>query len=164
MTYAASKRIVVGFLLVYLLGGLLARSATNYQDEYYPFFSWFLFYRIPARDYSNFAVRILAAGGTTYDPPLMFENASGVYETRTDLSIYHNFIQSLAQAVRNKRSSQIETFRNQLEAHFLRRPVMYEVDEVRYNPVERWQTGTVHTITPLATFTYGSSTIEKPSP
>ena len=47
MSYGTAKKIIVFFLVTYFAVGMLARYFRQGPEDFYPFFSWFLFAEVP---------------------------------------------------------------------------------------------------------------------
>lgn len=155
MSYRAAKISVLLFLAVYFCTGMLSHFSAKGEENSYPFFSWFLYAEVPLRIQSEYGIRFLEIGGRTVDPPLFFEKAVGAAYNPRRLSPggYHYLIQLLGGAVKRKDAKEIARLRTEIEKEILDRPAVYEISEIKFNPVERWRNGTVMEIKPLAQFT-----------
>lgn len=153
MSYRILGQLIIVFLVVYFSVGIAARFLSRGTEDFYPFFSWFLFTTVPPRIQTDYAIRIVEAGGKKFDPPVFFERADDVYE-KGDRSVaeYSRLTRSLAMSVRGNQKEEVERLRSALERKFLVYPVVYEAVEVTFSPIERWKTGEVLGVKTLATF------------
>lgn len=155
MSYRAAKISVLLFLAVYFCTGMLAQFFAKGVEDAYPFFSWFLFSRVPLRIQSEYAIRFLEIGGKTVDPPLFFKKAPGALRNKERRSPdeYYVLVQSLGGAVKRKDAEETARLRLEIEKEMLDHPAVYEISEIIFNPVELWRNGSVMEIKPLAEFT-----------
>ncbi len=133
------KTWILVILVLYFLGGLYAKAVDN-NGDFYPFFSWSLFSRVPDRFETDFRILLHRAGNETFENPVLLET-TGYYNKRVDLTEYRFLIQNVAQAIRRGGVEEIAARRAELERNFLVRPVAYEIATVRYSPIERWKRG-----------------------
>ena len=153
MSYSWYKKTVISFLIIYFTIGLAARFTAKGAEDFYPFFSWFLFSEVPSRIQQDFTLRIHSAGGQQFVPPELFENARELHNTkRRSYSEYYHLIQSLGRSLVQRRDTEVARIRAQLEQRFAVHPVTYEVVRATYNPIERWKYGTVIELESIATF------------
>lgn len=135
-----SPKIWIGaFLILYFLGGVYAKTVDN-NGDFYPFFSWSLFSKVPDRFEEDFRILLHRAGNQTFESPVLLE-ATDYYNKRVDLTEYRFLVQNVAQAVRRGKPEEIAARRAELERNFTVRPVTYEIAVVRYSPIERWKRG-----------------------
>lgn len=153
MTYEALKKYLLLFLIIYFSTGLLARYFSEGTEDVYPFFSWFLFSKVPSRIQTDFAIRIHQFGGKQFEPPIFLEKAEDIYDTTLySTAEYHRLIQQLAMSAKQNRSEETEYFRSKLEKTFVAHPVVYEAVEIKYNPIDRWKRGQLIKVKSIAIF------------
>lgn len=132
------KKLIYIFLLFYFSMGLGARFLSQGAEDVYPFFSWFLFSKVPARIQSDFSMLIHQLGQEKFDPPIFFEEVAELYDTsiysRTE---FHTLIQRLALSIKGARQKEAMSFRGSLEKKFQARPVVYEIVERGFDVMER---------------------------
>lgn len=122
------------------------------EREYYPFFSWFLFDRVPGGIQSEFALRTTLAGKTILYPPMILgEHMQSFLDNSIEPTEYWNLINYTAWALLGNNNADAEKYRSMLEVNFTIRPLEYEIVRVTYNPIERWRQRT-YIITPIAIF------------
>jgi len=161
MSYKLLKKVVIVFLAAYFSVGLLARFLSIGTERFYPFFSWFLFTRVPPRIQTSFDLRIYEFEGKQFDPPIFFEKAGSVYKKNSRLMAeYRNLIQRLGTAAKQNRKDEITQLRRELEANFLSHPVIYDIVEIRYNIIEYWKSGHIIEAKQIAIFNSQATTNE----
>ena len=77
MFQTTPKILILLFLLLYFVAGLFARNAPG--AEVYPFFSWFLFTKVPSFTETEYTIRFLTHEEEVFTPPLLFKEASSLY-------------------------------------------------------------------------------------
>ena len=82
MTYKVLKTTVILFLLGYFSVGVSAYFLKKGTEDFYPFFSWFLFNEVPKRNQVDFDLVIRQTGTEKFESGIFFEEAVGVYENR----------------------------------------------------------------------------------
>lgn len=132
------KALVLGSLALYLvLGILLARGR---GEEAYPFFSWFLFERIPNPE-REYTIDIHMVGDKKYEPALPFWQAGTYFSGSHSSPIeYFNTIQRLGLAIEQKDEARIARERALLEAPFGGKPLSYDVSSAVRNPLDFYKT------------------------
>ena len=154
MSYKLLRKIIMAFLIFYFSVGLFARYLSDGVEDVYPFFSWFLFSKVPARIQIDFAIRIHEFAEKRFEPPIFFEKAKGIYDkTSYSTTDYYHLVQLLGMSLQSNRMNEVKRLRRELEKNFLSYPVVYEVVELKFNPIERWKTGQFIGIKSLVTFT-----------
>jgi hypothetical protein len=151
---AASRRLATffsGAIALYLVIGLASLGRSGHET--FPFYSWFLFAKVPNGN-DQFTIRLLSAQGKTFTPPLKFLNAKGYVEDRKSI-IAHRVIENLGKALQAKDDEKIAIHRELLESNYLKADTVYEVVAESYHPVERLHTGKTKTET-IAIFQTGS--------
>ena len=81
MTYEHAKQTVFIFLAGYCCVGLLAHVANithNTPEDLYPFFSWFLFVRVPSRVQFDYEARMSAGAGKSRENAGFLTADSGI--------------------------------------------------------------------------------------
>lgn len=141
MNYTLLKKLLIIFLVVYFIGGLATKALPAWKDKsIIPFYSWFLFDKVPNKDRTTSAVRIIEYRGDIFQPPLLFTEAEGVVtEPRSPKA--RDVIQNLARSIARSQEEQSRFLREAFEQNFLPSCVRYEVISLEYNPIERWKTG-----------------------
>lgn len=150
MSYRFFKFMFATFLVVYFIGGLMARNTS--KREVFPFFSWFLFDEV-SNERWDFTIKIISHGDNTYNPPLEFSQTTQLFETiHQSATQYFYIIQVLGDAILGKEKDKIKENREKLEKIFLNMPTKYEVFHIKYNPILYWKTGEVKESKLIATF------------
>jgi len=139
MSYNVLKFLIFSFLVVYFVVGKYTERLP--EAEWYPFFSWTLFSKIPALN-EEYAVRIHEYEGKIFDPPIFFSQTQGVYSvSNTSITEYHFMIQLLGRSLKRNQEDEIIRRRQIFEANFLSHPVIYEVVKIKYDSIKYWKTG-----------------------
>lgn len=151
MSYNFLKRSIILFLIIYAFAGFFF---TRDNKEVYPFFSWDLFSRVPGETFEDFDLLIHKIGDKEFNPPVFFKQTEGLYDKRdTRIGNYHPLIINLALSVKDQNLDEIFRNRSILESKFLLHPVEYEVVTVKFNTIERFETGRILEIRGLDKFT-----------
>ena len=142
MSYGVLKKFIIIFLIVYFSAGMLARHLSKGPEDVYPFFSWFLFHRVPPRTQTGFSIRVHELDGRRFEPPIFFEEVGDMYDKDSrSAREYQHLVRILGRSVKQNKTDEVERLREKLERNFLSHPATYEIVEVTYNPVDRWRTG-----------------------
>ena len=138
--YTTLKKFILAFFILYFVGGLATEVFPAWQDKsMIPFYSWFLFDRVP-NDRSTSALRILEYRGTIVEPPLLFQEAKGVVkEPRSPKA--RELISKMTKSIRKNQKEETGHLRESLEQSFLPGCLRYEIVMIKYDPIERWKTG-----------------------
>lgn len=134
------KIFLISFLVVYFIVGLSTAALPAWKNKSItPFFSWFLFDKVPNKGQTS-SVRILEYDGNVFEPPLLFTEAKNVVsEPRSQKA--RQVIQEFLRSIERNQSEEIESVRATFEQNFLPSCVRYEVVALEYNPIERWKSG-----------------------
>jgi hypothetical protein len=142
-------------LAIYAAIGVLPHSMAlvtrkiSYGEQY-PFFSWFLFAKIP-NPQSTLTMRMLSYGDTTYDPPLPFDKTSFIFRAVGQYSTqYLPVIRSFGGAI--EKGEDTSLYRKRLENIFLK-PARYQIVRIQYDPVDYWRSRAIKKEVLLGTFT-----------
>lgn len=156
MRYPLFKTLLVGFLLAYVVIGISARIVTKGDEDFYPFFSWFLFSKVPARVQDDYLIKILEYRGQPQSPPLLVEKTPGIFNSSRSLAEYFQMTRNLGSAVKRGDTKEINRFRTHFENNlFSEQKLKYQVLEVRYNLVDRYRNGSLITSQEIAVFESG---------
>ena len=136
MSYIGLKIFLVSFLVLYCTGGFLSHQRKP-EQEVYPFFSWFLFPSVPYIQ-TEFVILIHEFNGKTIEPPRFSTEIKGVLSFHG--AGYYKITQELGRGILNENEDKIENLREQFEKLFLSHPVLYEVVQITFDPIERWKT------------------------
>lgn len=147
MRYWTLRRWLPRFGLGYVLAGLLAAAAPGF--EVFPFFCWFLFPIVPGAE-PRFELVVHAHGGETLSPPQDIQQLD-LLEDPMAMDLWL-LTQRLGRAAQADDINEIERTRTLIEANFVCAPSRYTVDEVRFDPLERYATGKVRARTVVAHF------------
>lgn len=155
MSYKYFRALLVALLVLYWGAGYY--YSKSFAGERYPFFSWFVFSRIPPRYETEDSIRLLELNGARLSPPLLLKDAyrENYFAKGPGLSIsqYRFLARSLGSAVGRKNEELVRRYRTEIENGLLGNTVVYEVVRVRYDTIEFWKSGAVQSVEPLATFT-----------
>ncbi len=139
MTYARAQYALVFFLLFYSAVGFGAHFSSSSQGVY-PFFSWFLFVEIPSRVQTNFELFVTELSDRTVDFPLHPEELPGVLWGGVEKKNFNILVRRLGEAIKGKQAESVDELRRELEL-YLPGVVSYEVQEVVFNPIQRFRFG-----------------------
>jgi len=138
--YNKLKKYIIVFLIIYFIGGLSTAALPAWKDKSItPFFSWFLFHKVPNNGQMA-SVRILEYNGDVFDPPLFFTQAEDVVadpRSQKARQLIHEFLKSI-QLKQDKKSEEVRAI---FEQNFLPSCIRYEVVALEFNPIERWKSG-----------------------
>lgn len=157
MPYRRLRRLLPALGGAYLVLGFCAAAAPGF--EVFPFFCWFLFPITPNVE-ERFALSVHEIGGRRFEEPVEFQSLD-VIEDPHAMDVWFS-VQALGQAVVDDNAREAERIRRRLEANFIPSPSRYTVDQVTYDPIERWRQGTVRSRTTLAVFTSSTGCTRSP--
>lgn len=141
---------LAAFLAVYASVGLATEIALpGHEKSAIPFFSWFLFTRVPNQMHI-YAVRVLEYEGRTLEPPVLLQGTIGIMANPFSPKT-HVLIQEWGRSIAAGATAERQRLRKIFENTFLRPPVRYELILLTYDPLERWRNGTIR-ITPIEEF------------
>lgn len=153
MPYNALKIFLASIIISYFYAAFYATSHVP-EGEVYPFFSWFVFTRVPQKLNTEYAVKIAEYGNRKLDPPVFFADARGIYvKNSVALPTYNYIIQSLGANVEAGQPSKIKQYREALEESFLSLPVVYEIVRIEFDTLELWNTGKFSEVGNVTAFT-----------
>lgn len=156
MRYPLFKILLIGFLATYFIVGVSSRVITRGDEDTYPFFSWFLFSKVPARIQDDYLIKILEYRGQIQVPPLLVEKTPGIFNSARSLAEYFQMTRNLGVAVRRGDTKEINRFRTHIENNlFSSQKLKYQVLEVRYNLIERYKSGSLLSSQEIAVFESG---------
>lgn len=138
MRYQQLQQCVIIFLVLYAAIGLGARFLSTETEDVYPFFSWFLFERVPPRVQTDMEVLVHAVGKDPFPSPLPFREVVALHNPARSKAWYYTTIQQLGNALEKKRADEAALLRKTFEETFIHKPVTYEVVQQTYNPIDRF--------------------------
>jgi len=109
-------------------------------DEIIPFYGWSLFSKVPNDD-SRYVLLIHGQGRRSLDPPVSFLRAPATLVAGNRYT-GRKVIQHLGRAVERGNAARVGTLRRLLESNYLQGRVRYELVFERYDPIEKWRSGT----------------------
>lgn len=155
MSYNAIKIFLVTVIISYFYVAFYVTSHVP-EGEVYPFFSWFVFTRVPPESNTEYTLKILEYEGRKLDPPIFLKDAYKTYLTPSIAPPTYNYIvQSLADNVIAEQPDKVEQYRNALEGGFLSREAVYEIVEIRFDTLEYYKTGKFYESESVAIFRIG---------
>lgn len=143
VSFSVLKILAFAFLALYFSVGVGARLLSTGEEDFYPFFSWFLFSHVPQRVGNDFAINILKINGEVVKTPIPFEHAKNIYNTSRSLAEYNQYIRQLGNALKQNNMEEISRIRRWLENNFTAYNVTYEVSEITFDLIERFRSGKV---------------------
>lgn len=156
MNYSRVKLLLLSFLVIYFVVGVSSRVSTKGDEDTYPFFSWFLFSKVPARVQDDFLIKILEYKGKTQSPPLLVEKTPGIFNSARSLAEYFQMTRNLGSAVRRGNAAEVNRYRKHVETNlFSSQKLKYQVLEVRYNLIDRYRSGSLLSSQEIAVFESG---------
>jgi hypothetical protein len=156
MSYKTTKGTTIAFLTLYVAIGIGNHFASHGQEDLYPFFSWFLFVEVPNRVQENLEVAITSAETMRLSSPVEIGTLPGIFKPGTDIDHIRNLSMRLAQALSEKNSPIFDSLQRELEMNFAM-PVTYQIRRVRFDVIERFKSGIVLSVEPVAEFSYNPS-------
>ena len=154
-TYETKRAIIVLSLLVYFVIGITAKlSSTESLREPYPVFSWYLFADVP-NTADRFTIQIRSIGTTRYDPPLQFSQTEAIFRRiGQPPTQFGPTITLLGDALVQNDRAAIRTYEARLEDMFGAEPAVYDVLQVRYDPLAYWSNGLYASSRVIGSFEY----------
>lgn len=143
---------VLIFLLLYFT---ISFYATSYVQEgiLYPFYAWILFDRVPQKIQNYFEVRIIQYGNTKFPQPVSLTEMKGLrFDQLITRSYIFQMIQNLGHAVLSHSEDNVMRLRQDLEIIFSGNFAVYEIVEVTFNLIDRWENAKVIGVKHIATF------------
>lgn len=143
MTYAHAKNVLLLFFFAYVAISFGARVLSNTTEDFYPFFSWSLFEKVPPRIQSGYEIRVIAVHGTQSAPVPLAD--------RPDLLYPGFYVRDLNQlsflmGMELRRGDDDEFIATEQEfLSHVNTNISYELDAITYNPLERFLNGAVLT-------------------
>ena len=158
MSYSLLKKIITVMFLVYFVVGIATQHITHGERTVYPFFSWYLFYKVPERIQTDFAVRVQSVQGEYFDPSLPLEDETDLYNSRRYNSTqYYYMIQYFGRSVERKDLEESTLLKKKFDEQFVKLPVTYILVKRHFNPIDLWKYGTVLSEEIVEVFTTESS-------
>lgn len=141
MRYESYKKILILFFVVYFVGGLMTAVLPPWKDKsVIPFFSWFLFDRVPPTKRLEYVARVLEYQGKVLEQPPLFSEAKGiVMEPRSAKA--REIIREFTLAILERNEKEENRLRRIFEQSFMPACVRYEMALIEYSPIERWKNG-----------------------
>lgn len=140
--YVRLKIFLILFLIFYFVAGLSTEIFLPGKEKNLPpFFSWFLFDRVPNdKNLTEYKVRILEYNNKALNPPVFFDQAHGIIDNPQSPKM-RILIQRLGQSMERKSEDESLRLRRLLEQVYLPQNLRYEIVIVTYDPILRFKTG-----------------------
>ncbi|CAF0692028.1 hypothetical protein [Candidatus Methylacidithermus pantelleriae] len=149
--WQACSAIVLAFMI--LVGVFLGLGGTQ---EVFPFYSWFLFARVPG-PMIRYELLLLSLGpGAELPAPLALEEATIGQVPRPHSVAAAQLVQRLGSACSRNDRAEVARVRRILELSYLPAGSRYALVRFRVDPLEQWLTGKHEPAELVGTFTYGS--------
>jgi hypothetical protein len=152
--YRELKWRVATILAAYLVAAAAAQVWGGRDRELFPIFAWSLFSTVPSEP-NEYAVRITAIDGAPLEAkPFLGDLFGRGFSSPRSTSELWAVTQRLGDAISAGGSGEVGAMRRLLEANFLcaTGQVDYEVVRLRYRTLDRWATGALGSIEPVAAF------------
>lgn len=161
MTFKRAKSAALIFIAAYFTVGIGAHLTAKSTEDLYPFFSWFLFSRVPPRIQSEFEIRILEINDKNINPPVRLREDSEVFKSGgTSEKELHDISERLGRAALSKNEEDIALARRELESKLVK-SISYEVSHIDFDILDRWQNGKVISERSLARFSNATPQYKK---
>lgn len=147
------RRRLALLVLVYCFAGAASQKLVPHVDEIIPLYGWSLFSKVPNEE-SRYTLLIHRHRKQVLDPPVSFLHAPDTIVTGNRY-VGRKVIQRLGRAIEKHRVDQAADLRRILEQDYLNGRVRYELIFERYNPIEKWKTGTNLEVRSLGRFASG---------
>lgn len=128
----------------------LAAGALSEDGEYFPLASYSLFSIVPNVK-KEYGVRIHEYGGRRIEPALPFQQAGHLGLEADSINAFY-LVQRVGAAYTRGRVASGERWRYLFERDFFYDAVQYEIVLLRYDPLERWATGRIRSMTSVGFF------------
>lgn len=133
--YQFLKKFIFILLFLYFVLGIAAFPMGN-TKTLIPFFSWFLYIRVP-NETNMYAVRIYEYHGKKFDPPVFLHEAKNIVSESSSAKA-REIIQRLGRSITNGHNNQIRYLRRLFEDAYVSSPAKYEIVKIKYNPIKLW--------------------------
>jgi len=141
VSYNFLKIFLTSTILLYFYMGFYFSSHTS-EGEAYPFFSWFVFTRVPPQFITGYALKIVEYEGKKLDPPVFFQDSHGIYFKKIlTMTEYDYTIRVLGENIERGETEKVEQYRKTIEESFLSQPVVYEIVRIEFDTLKYWKTG-----------------------
>lgn len=155
ISYRTTKYCIIALLIAYGAIGFWTRQMP--KGEYYPFFSWILFDRIPETPRTDYTIRITAVSGRDIEPPPLFKDARRFFSSiNNSPPAYQFIIRDLGAAIEAGDTAHVDSERRRLEENFTERPLRYEILKIHYDPIAFWTDSRLIAAERLASFESGA--------
>jgi len=129
------------FILIgYCIIGITSKYTCS-KKEMFPFFSWFLFSKVPSQTITSYRIVLHTFNGEVFDPPQLFTKTSSDKVAVKSAKAWH-VIQRMGKAYEMQEEEKFDELKILFEDHFLNKKASsYELVRQRYNLIEKWKTG-----------------------
>lgn len=136
--YSSYKRFILFIIVFYFAAGLATRLLPGSREkDIIPFYSWFLFDRVP-NGQRSYEIRIRKQNGKTISPPVLFENADGIVaEPKSPKA--RLITKTMGENSERRDEAGLEQLRKQFEQAFLVASASYDLVITTYDPVARFK-------------------------
>lgn len=111
------------------------------RHEVFPFSPWLMFALVPDR-LTDYDLLLHGTPDRPQEPPRPFDQSGALVHAPHSIVCYQ-LIQQLGHAVEGADPSRVEGSRRQVEEQFATAHMRYDLIQVTYRPVARWQSGQV---------------------
>ena len=128
----------------------LAAGTLSEDGEYFPLASYSLFSIVPNVK-KEYGVRIHEYGGRRVEPAVLYQQADHLGLEADSINAFY-LVQRIGMAYARGRRASAERWRHLFERDFFYDTVNYEIVLLRYDPLERWATGRIRSMTSVGSF------------
>ncbi len=129
---------ILGYFAIAALPALI-----NKGDETYLLHHWFVFSEVPSRVSKTFEAYVVSVEGKAVSPALRIETVGVLLSDDQHPRPYYNHVVRQLGQLLETGSTAAEAQRVQLESLVQKRPLVYQVVRIYYNPIDRFRDGTV---------------------
>lgn len=151
MSYGMLRTALFSFLVLYAVVGFLTHVTARSRENFYPFFSWSLFAKVPPRIQEEFEMRIIGIRGERFERPVpLFEARNLLLLSPASVQEAERLVEEFGRALSGN-GQETEALRKALESRF--DPTLsYEIVKIKFNPIDRLRSGQVLTEESTARF------------
>lgn len=138
------KNLLFLVLLLYFSIGIFL-GTTKYSNkwpgrkEVFPFFSWFLFVKVPQDNRTDYSIIIHKYNGQEIKPGLPLEKAdSSMIDKPYANARMNNLLRKMGLAYKRNKLDEFEKYKNIFEKNYINGEIKYELIEEKYSLLERY--------------------------
>jgi len=136
---ASIPSFIVGYFLIAAVPALFGIGSGS---EKYLFYHWLVFTYVPSREEIDYEAQLVSLQGKAVAPSPLIDAHVLLSDTERNRPFYVGEFRGLGSLLAAS-STEVSADRRRIEAYITKRPLIYEVVETRYNPIDHFLHGTV---------------------